>query len=577
MSQPDETGAGRRFPVFWFLIISAALTLLVTQTVARIEDKYFETHRVFLDPGVYQEHLFKLWQASHEKNVFELAWTELSDPAEGGDIPPLAFRTIPLLLLYPDSLKSPHAHLITSGFSLFVFLFLLLLTIYRRTHSSLYATAAAVLVCVTPVFYHPVSGLGAFWLDLTAGFLSAAAVLCLLNSERSQKLGWLTAFAVFAAISLLSRFVTGFYLFVQAGPVLAFYLIIRWRQTKSFLSGVLLPVSLIAAILLALVGWYIWRQAPSQSFYYSQESYDCLSLLTSAQFVFGTLFDFIGYGLLPLYSIILVCQIVSGYRVAWRGLIESIWLVLGALLVLVVACQIARAPYAIEYIVPILLFALLSPIDWSHGSGALARWPVRFTVKILAPLTLLVAAAISLNHTLHDSLWNPPAPTPQEADRKAVNDQLVDEIMHYFPEKVVGAYFDQFDEYAFVTAFERYGRPPRLLANRTFDIRAEYLRARFPNRSAQELADAARQEAAAKCDIVLVFNDPAAASKPAPFDFGWSLNPYSEAISSQLAQQVQSDPNWEKLFVAKSKYVAGGVAAYANLNRFPDASPIAAQ
>jgi hypothetical protein len=390
-------------------------------------------------------------------------------------------------------------------------------------------------------------------------------------------LGWLTAFAVFAAIGLLSRFVTGFYLFVQAGPILALDLLICWRQTKSFLRGVLLPVSLIAAILLALVGWYIWRQAPSQSFYYTQESYDSLSLLISAQFVFTTILGFIGSNLLLLYSVIFGCQIVFGYRAAWRGLLEWIWLVLGSLLVLIVVCQIARAPYAIEYVIPVLLFALFSPIDWSHSSGLPARWPVRFTVKILAPLTLFVAAAISLNHTLHDSLWNPPAPTPQEADRKAVTDQLVDEIMQHFPNKVIGAYFDQFDEYAFVTAFERYGHPPRLLANRTFDIRAEYLRARFPNKSAQELADAARQEAAEKCDIVLVFNDPAAASKPAPFDFGWCLNPYSEAIASQLAQQVQSDPNWEKLFVEKSKYLDGGVAAYANLSRFPDASPIAAQ
>jgi hypothetical protein len=117
------------------------------------------------------------------------------------------------------------------------------------------------------------------------------------------------------------------------------------------------------------------------------------------------------------------------------------------------------------------------------------------------------------------------------------------------------AYFDQFDEYAFVTAIERYSRSPHLLSNRVFDIRAEYLRARFPKKSPKELADMACREAIEKCDIILVFNDPAAAFKPAPFDYGWSLNPYSEAIASRLAEFVQTDPNWKLLFVVPSKYL----------------------
>jgi hypothetical protein len=566
----------RWYLLLLFFLISVVLTFLVTHTVARIEDKYFQTHRVFLDPAVYQEHLFKLWQASHQKNRFELAWNELANPPEEG-IPPLAFRTIPLLLLNPEWLKNSHAHLITSGFSLFIFLFLLLHTVYRRTNSFLYAMAAAALICVTPGFYGPVFGLGAFWLDLSAGFLGGAAALCLINSEQGRKLLWLAGFAALAASSLFSRFVTGSYLFIQGAPLLAVYFWRRWRQTESFLRGVLAPLLLIGGILFVLTAWYIWRQAPAQSFYYMQESYDYESMIASAQFVFRTILSFLGYNFALICSVIFGCQILFGFRVAWRGLLECVWLVAGTGLILIVACQLAGAPYAVQYIVPILLFALLCPIDWRRPSRSINRRLVTLLVKIPTPLILLIVAGLSLDQTLHSSLWRPPGPTPQEADRKALNDRLTDELTRYFPDKVVGAYFDQFDEYTFVTAFEKYGRPPRLLSGRVFDIRAEYLQARFPRKSPKELADMACREAVEKCDIVLVFNDPAAAFKPAPFDYGWCLNPYSEEIASRLARLVQSDPNWKKLFVAPSRYLPGGVAAYANLTRFPDAIGAATQ
>ena len=57
----------------FFSTVSALFTFFVVHSVARIEDKYFETHRVFLDPAVYQEHLYKLWEASHQHDRLELA------------------------------------------------------------------------------------------------------------------------------------------------------------------------------------------------------------------------------------------------------------------------------------------------------------------------------------------------------------------------------------------------------------------------------------------------------------------------------------------------------------------------
>jgi hypothetical protein len=128
-----------RWRLFVFSTVSALFTFFVIHSVGRIEDKYFETHRVFLDPAVYQEHLYKLWEASRQQDRLALAETELTNPIEGGAIPPLAFRSVPLLLLDRDLLKDRHAHLITSGFSLFIFVLLALYTVYRRTGSFVYS------------------------------------------------------------------------------------------------------------------------------------------------------------------------------------------------------------------------------------------------------------------------------------------------------------------------------------------------------------------------------------------------------------------------------------------------------
>src|SRR5579864_3658557 len=71
------------------LLLAAILSFLVIKTVAKIEDKYLESHRVFLDCIAYQKHLFDLWLASHHASRFQLAWNELINPVDGGEIPPL--------------------------------------------------------------------------------------------------------------------------------------------------------------------------------------------------------------------------------------------------------------------------------------------------------------------------------------------------------------------------------------------------------------------------------------------------------------------------------------------------------
>jgi hypothetical protein len=558
------------------VLLAAILSFLVIKTVAKIEDKYLETHRVFLDCIVYQKHLFDLWLASHHASRFQLAWNEIINPVDGGEIPPLAFRTIPIILLNPEWLKDPHAHLITSGFSLFVFLCLLLRTVYRRTGSFSYACAAAILTCTVPAIYDPMWGLGAFWLDFSAGFIGGAAALCLINARRGENgLAWLGGFAILAAATLLSRFVTGVYLLVQGAPILLIYFLDRWRKTRSFLNSVVVPIALISGILLFLTGPYIWGQTSSQMLYYTELSYDYKDVLSSAQFVLNTTLYFFGHDFLLFCFCIFLCQVLFAFRVRWRGLSETVWLAIAQGVFLTITCEITVAFHAMEYSLPILLFAFLCPIDWrpvapERGDGrANEARPAQWHLALSLGLT--VFACFSINRALHERLWNPPKPPPEEVDKKQFYDRATEELMRNYPDKTISAYFDLFDIYFFVIDFERFNHVPMQILDCIFDVRDTELKAHFPGKTPTELASAAYQQALQRSDIVLVFDDPATAFKETPFDYGANLNPYSEEIAFRMAAQLKSDPGWRKLFVLPSRYMVGGVAAYANLRLFPQA------
>jgi hypothetical protein len=554
-------------------IIAALATSYVTYTVARVEDKYLEGHRVFMDPLHYQLHLFHLWEQSKTKSRLDLVLEELSVPAEDGNITQIAFRSIPIILLNPDWLKSPHAHLITSGFGLFLFLWLLAYAVYRRTARFLYALASVALICSIPGIYDPFGGMGAFWLDLTAGYLGGAAMLCLICSESGEKLVWLAGFAVLAVCSLLSRFVSGPYLFVQAAPVLCFYFWQRWKRRGSFRRGVLAPVLVIGGTQVLLVSWYLWKLTPSQSAYYILYSYGGKDIAGSAHQVLDTTLRFFGPVFLFFCVAVFVIHMAIGFRSAWRTLGESLWVSLSVGLFLTLSCGIGESARAMQYSAPILLFALLCPFDWR--TQELRGFPRRPSILVNAlGVVILFVAGATLIQDLKADLWRPTKPWYIETCRKNLTDTLTDKIMRNFPDKVVGAYFDLFNEYAFVIAFERYGRFPRMFAPHAFDVRDQYLKLNYPDKSPEEFANIAWREAAENCDVVLVFNDPATAFKTNPFDYGWCLNTYTETIAAKMADTVRTSSRWKKLFVVPCPCLPGGVAAYANLDRYPAAAGI---
>jgi hypothetical protein len=546
---------------FFFLLVAAILTFGVSHTVVRIEDKYLQTHAPFFDPLSYQCHQLQVWLESQHKSRLDLVLEELSQDTDVPD--PL--RTIPVILLNPTWLRDPHAHLISSGLGLFIFLCLMFYSVRRRSRNSFYAFAAGLLVCALPGFYDPVLGLGAFWLDLTAGFYGGAAVLCLINSEQGSKLGWLAGFAILAGLCSLARFVSGPYLALQCGPVLAFYLVARWRKKGSFVRGVIYPVVLIASILAVLIGWYLWKETPGAIEYYATAGYGYQSVLGSTQFVIGSTVSFLSVPVTICLAITAIVQLWFARHTRWQGLLECLWLAASVGLFLSLSTAIGQAAHAVQYLIPIVTFACLCPVNLQ---------PVKRgqTVLMSAISLLLVIFALgSLRENLLVNLWRPPRTVPWEIDRKTFYDQVTKALLEDYPEKVAASYFDEFDEYVYLIAVQTYGRAPCLLSDRVFSVHESYLQSAYPGKTTSELVEMAWAQANEKCDICLVFNDPGTALVHSPFDYGNFLNPVCSAIAFEMAKRLQTDVRWRKLFVIPSKSLTGGVAVYANLQRFPDA------
>lgn len=550
----------------WFLLVAVMLTFLVIRTVARIEDKYLQTHPPFFDPLSYQCHQCQLWLESQHEPRLKLALEELSQDTDVPD--PL--RTIPLILLNPGWLRDSHAHLITSGFGLFIFLCLLLFTAQKRTGSVVYATAGAALLCSIPGLYDPVHGLGAFWLDLTAGFFGGAAVLCLINSEQGSKLAWLAGFASLAGLASLARFVSGPYLAIQCGPVLLLYLVARWRRTRRFFRAVVVPVLLIGLILTLLIGWYLWKETPAVAYYYATTGYGYENVLGSIQFVFSFTVSFLSQPFSIVLAVAACAQLLLAWRVRSSGLLEALWLTLSVGLFLSLSTIIGPARHAIQYFVPIAVFGCLCPVHLKQIQQH------RITINALGISLLLVALTFSW-FDLKNNLWRPPPAQSRDLDRKVFYETVTKKLVEDFPEKVVAAYFDEFDEYVYFIGIEQFGRAPNLLPDRVFSVHESYLSSAFPGKTRSELVEMAWRQANEKCDIVLAFNDPNTAQIPSSFAYGNYLNPVCSAIAFDMAKRLQADSRWQKLLVVPSKYLPGGIAVYANLSRFPDAKTTQSQ
>jgi hypothetical protein len=487
-------------------------------------------------------------------------------------------RTAPLVLLAPSLLTAQFGFMATSLPFLGLFLGLLGLHVHRRTGSLPYALACMALFAALPGLLNPRFGLAVYWLETVASPLLGSALLCLLLSDRGRHLGWLAAFATFAALACLSRYVTVAFAGFLCGPIVLAYLGRRLWEERSLLRALLLPILVIGVVGGLLAGDFLIGHFKENQLFYSYlgpvglGKRKALELIVRMQrlLIGGT----VGTTLAASACLLTFVAFRRG-PISWLSLLQTAWIG-GALPVLLVlqGAGADEAAHVVWFTVPPLFIALAAPLPLRSSRKApdctvhdvapehlaklgFAATDASLLLRRLAAAVAVVAVGLFV-WTAVGGWRDAGAPPPNIADQKRLDVALADALTSQGDGLIWNAYFD---EYAWIPTIEAFYRTGTLVvpAGQPFYHHwATHWEFEYPGYSPEALAQRIVDGTNRYVDVAVVFDDPADADRNV-----WMTNPHSRAVSRAVAQEVRANPAWARIATVESVQY-GRLAVYHN-------------
>ena len=523
-------------------------TLLAGYLSVALEKRYLDHHPHFFDAVSYSFYNAKLYQRIQEMGQSVV----LSEELKNNNRHPL--RTVPLIAFSPQLLAHPYGHMATTLPSLFIFVFLLAYTIYRRMGRFGSAIVASSIVLLLPGLHNPVSGIATYWLDLTAALLIGAAALALLNSNRGQDFRWLILFVFLGSCATFARYISVAYLLFACAPVFIWFLIARAREQGNWLRSVVIPVLVVTVTSALVAGPYLFAHVGSVSEFYRLYGYALgVSVVTSIRAVMVSMSGFIGAAgvlVLIMLTVAYLLKLIRVRALELKGLVVPVWLAL-AIPIFQVLILRTWAPHTISYAAILLLISLA--ILWAkfaNESGVL--------FKRLGLIALLIMSSGWGGY--YASEWKLASNPSQEAvEAKLLQTQLADQLARYGKKVVWNAYFDEISWIPSVDAFYRYGMLPMPLGqDYVFSIHESVYRGNYPGWDSAQINEALLKNANSWLNIAVVFEDLERASKVLP-------NELSRSAAIHIARSIKNGEGWSKIFQIESeKY--GKLVGYTNLH-----------
>ncbi len=552
--------AGARWAVW---LAALLLTGATGFALVWIESEWVRTRPFFFDPASYQILNIHLAGGVRDYGRWPVVWYELTHNA----VNPL--RTIPLVLCAPELLAHPLGHLGTSLPMLAIFLGLLGTLSLRRSGSLLMALAAMLGAVAVPHLYDPLRGLGAYWLDLPAGYLIGAGALALLLSEEGRKRWWLAAFAVLIAAAHLSRYVAGAYAFCACAPLLAWFSWKRLRAGEGWRAAVWQPLGLVGLIVMLTAGWFLLGEMKVNMSGYGDFGYGTRPMLGSLKFTLVSIGSFLEgqkyLGLLVFAALLLpmICGAGANENSGgppWERLLLQWWLPISVVAFLTLTCLVGEAAHATLYAIPLLTIAAFVPT---------APFRPKFSrLGFVFALGLAAAASMIASTAAKQAYQMAARPTPTEREEKASDAALADAISREGDHLMWVTYYDEQTQLLNLECFYRAGR---LMQPATGDVRfnvhESYWRAIFPGMSPEEVSHRLLANARQKVDLAVVCADPALVEAV-------SDNPFSAQAARYFSEQLADSPEWQRVFALPVPRF-GTVIGYRNSLRHPQlpASP----
>lgn len=544
---------GAALIVLWSALLAAALACFVA---AKINTAYYAAHPSIGDTSSFYYVQFKLYFESLVSSKTQAIWHEFVDNPKN----PLGYLHF---LFFPRAfLLSVNSHLVFTGLTFAVFSALLGCAVYMRSGSVLYAAVAPFLIFCAEGLFHPIYQLPSKLPDPPAAFLFGAAVLCLVNSNEARDLKWLVGFGLFAALTLLSRFIASGYLFCTCAPVLAYYFARRIRDPACGWRHVAWAVAAIAVPLAAVGGWHFVTHVYEVLFFYSIAGSSLNQTLAGAFELTLVRFLINFFGGLGIAVLLLICG--SYAAMFWppsRGVADfgvALWLAIAVPLVIVGVLRVEDDSPQLAYgLAGYLLFAL-TPFSIAAPPDRSRPGMTRLAVVVAVALVPVTLSALAVRPSRSYVAAIKPQETAIAAANRAMAGYAAIRQREQGREQVIDAGFDYQWRHLQPTAWREFGI--RLRTDRQFDIRKEQWWLTFGDRTAEEITRLLTADYDAKTDILYFLADPAAAEAKDVVKDEFTI-----AVAQGVIDWLRSNPHWTKLGDVASPW--GVIEVWANGKR----------
>ncbi len=545
--------------VFWLAIAAVAWAVGMAWVGGLIEVRFLRHNAFHFDPVAYLNACRALGEQVALEGRWAVAWSELRH----GMMP--AF-TVPTILLAPDWLGKQTAHLFAAMPMLATGLFAVGWWTWRRWGSLALGLGAMALLALTPGYFTPMFGLGAFWLDHASAFPAVAAVVTLLVWMERGGSRWLVGFALLCLWTVSGRWVAAVYLLVIGTPILVAGGVRLWRRGGSRALGK--DALILGGAMLVLPVPFLLSRLDERLAHYAANSFGYQGIGDSLVYAYACFFEYLH----PLYALATVGLAVglaagSGTLGGWRGWALPFWLAQAVLLFLGLSTQIGEAGQSTFFQVPFWVLALFAvPVAEVRRSISRLWWIGKGTARlgVTMPAAVWVCALLSGALAISSGWRETAETTSAQRDRTLYYRALLANLRE-LPESVrVGIFYENGElegPRLRAEAAHRLRRELHLSADLHLYHLATLWEAAYPGMSPEAVAGLYRQRVNEGVDLAIAHADPKQVSVAVPTDFHAFRNPYSEAVAQELAEYLLHSPDWEPVFTIET-------AAYGSLTGY---------
>lgn len=539
--------------VRWLFGSAIVGAVLVLALAIYAQTLYHQHNAYFFDAVYYQSYNATLAERLQSESRFSVALDEWLN----NDRHPL--RTIALLLAAPNLLTHPYGHMLTTGVTLAMLLWLVGYLVYQRRQSFMLAVSSQFIFTALPIYYDLNRGIANYWLEWGAALWLGCALCCiLLAGDFPKQKRWIVGFALSAAAAVLSRYIAGVFVVVVCFAPFAYYLWRRWQLQNSWrdvLIGFVWPLSII----MVLAGYFLLAHLSSIVAFYTDYGYAINQTAEQSwNFVRGSwlmlwkltdrmqLLWWYGGGVIVLLQLLLTIR--QPQRIHWLIAAATV----GAVPVTLVMLGTVGAFHPILYGVFPAVVAVVAPTPLLTTQSRR-----RFILYGVSGI-LVIMAVVSLNQQRWRIMTLANSSTSLE---KQFNQQLADSLLTLPDTKIVWQGF--FDEYSTIPTMELYYASGRLAlpaGQPFFNSQITAWQADYPGLTKEQVAERVYAATSEWVDVAVVFIDPDQGRLN-----GWMLNDYSRHVADYMARTLPTDSNWEKVFTIESPYYST-LVGYRNLS-----------